>query len=75
MICACGAKMRCIYSVPTENRTRFRTYRCQACNSFEDTFEVPELSVVSKDLRQIMNQARHKQFAAVKRFAKKGQGG
>lgn len=56
MICLCGLRMRCTFSVPVEGQLRFRYHRC-LCGERMETVEMP-LDRLDEDLSTIRSRAR-----------------
>ena len=42
MVCNCGFKMKCTYSVAIGRESRHRVYHCLLCGQWKDTIEISE---------------------------------
>lgn len=60
MICGCGSKLKCYYSVPVQTNVRYRAYKClnPACGLRGETLEVPAAQVTSEEGKALLRGAR-----------------
>lgn len=58
MICVeCKGKMKCTYSVPTVQNTRYRIYVCAPCKREMRTFEIDVMMIENPKIKAILNHA------------------
>lgn len=57
MICPkCQTKMKCTYTVPTTDRSRYRVHRCPSCRDFFETVELPIDQLTSPEAHALLLQ-------------------
>ena len=66
MLCAnCGAKMRCVFSVPLGPELRRRLHKCPHCKTYLETLELPVAAALGnrwsrEELLEVIENSRRK---------------
>jgi hypothetical protein len=74
---SCKERMNCRFTTPIGNASRYRIYKCKACESYKETIEVdammfPPTTEEVRTLQAALQKARVLRYSFSKRFVKAG---
>lgn len=75
MVCEnCGRRMRCGYSVPAQERVRYRVYKC-VCGTYTETMETPVGAWGKGEVGDLVGAAQRQRMGFIWRRGERGKAG